>query len=392
MPVMATVRRFAIFPGLIICLLAAGTAAFAQLPAGLASLSAEERAEMAESYYLSGLQYRAVGGKDDLAEGMIALAFRLDPGLDPQAIADDPPPQLAPPAAVDTAEPAPVDTTAWTANLVVSKLLRVAGALLDGDAGAITDALDGSVYVARGSVTRGQAHGLLQALFERSSLTGVALSDIYDTGSMTVAPFGGTGALADAVQVSLEARMDLSDAVPFWAGRQRFVLRPVDGDWLISAVLFGDGQLPEGWSPAPMESAAAAERRLRAAADRTKEMADRAAVVQALLSGVDRFLEKDTDGVLAAIDDTLLLPDGSSVTHQGVRALLDAYFAASPYRGLDARDILTVGRAAPLGGGAGYRVEVSFEDRYQEALPPVRSGQSLDLREADGRWVVFAIS
>lgn len=371
---------------LIACLLAAGTAAFAQLPPGLASLPAAEKAEMAESYYLSGLQYRAVG-KDELAEGMIALAFRLDPALDPQAIADPAPPELAP-----AAMPAPVDTSAWTENLVVSKLLRVAGAFLDGDAGAITAALDGSVYVARGSVTRAQAHAVLQALFERNSLTGVALSDIYDTGSMTVAPYRGTGALADAVQVSLEARMDLSDAVPFWADRQRFVLRPVDGDWLISAVLFADARLPASWSPAPMESASATESRMRAAAARKQEMANRMAVEQALLDGVGRFLEKDADGVLAAIDSTLLLPNGSSVTPVIVRALLDRHFAATPYRSLDARDVITVGAAEPLGDGAGYRVEVSVAARYQEALPPIRSGQSVDLREADGRWVVFAIS
>ncbi len=383
---MATVRRFATFLGLIACLLAAGTAAFAQLPSGLASLSAEEQAEMAESYYLSGLQYRAVG-KDELAEGMIGLAFRLNPDLDPQAIADPSPPEIAPLVA-----PEPIDTTAWTENLVLSQLLRVAGAFLDGDAGAIAAALDGSVYVAGGSITRAQAHALLQALFERRSLAGVSLSDIYDTGSVMVAPYDGTGALADAFQVSLEARMDLSAAVPFWAARQRFVLRPVDGDWLVSAVLFSDARLPAGWSPAPLESAAAAERRMRAAAARKKEMADRTAVEQALLDGVDRFLEKDTDGLLAAVDSVVLLPNGSSVTHEALRALLDGYFASTPYRGLNARDVVAVGSAEPLGDGAGYRVELSFEDRYQEALPVVRSGQRLDLRDADGRWVVFAIS
>ena len=341
---------------------------------------------MAESYYLSGLQYRAAGN-EELAAGMIALAFRLDPDLDPQAIAEPPAPEIAPPLAAET-----TDTTSWTANLVVSKLLRVAGAFLDGDAGAITAALDGSVYVAGGSVTRAQAHAALQALFERYSLTGVTLSDVYDTDGTTVAPYVGTGALADAFQVSLQARMDLSSAVPFWAAEQRFVLRPVDGDWLISAVLFADARLPANWSPAPMESAAAAERRMRAAAARQKEMADRMAVGQALLDGVDRFLEKDTDGLLAAVASVVMLPDGTSATHGVLRALLDGYFASTPYRGLHARDIVDVSSVEPLGGGAGYRAELSFDDRYQEALPVVRSGQRLDLREADGRWVVFAIS
>ena len=388
--VMATVRRSATALGLIACLLAAGTPAFAQLPSGLATLSAEEKAELAESYYLSGLQYREVG-KDDLADGMIRLAFRLNPDLDPEAIAEPAPPEIAPPAAPSPPEPT-ADRTAWTANLVVSQLLRVAGAFLDGDAGAIVAALDGSVYVAGASVTRAQAHVVLDALFERHSLDGISLRDIYDVDGMSVAPYGGNGALADAFEVNLDARMDLSAAVPFWAAEQRFVLRPVDGVWLVSAVLFSDATPPANWSPAPMESADAAERRLRAAAARKQEAADRTAARQALLDGVDRFLEKDTDGTLAAVDRVVQNPDGSSVTREVLRALLDGYFARTPYRGLNARDIIAVGSAEPLGDGAGYRVELSFEDRYQEALPVVRSGQRLHLRDADGRWVIFAIS
>lgn len=387
---MVTVRRSATALGLIAFLLAAGTSAFAQLPSGLATLSAEKKAEMAESYYLSGLQYREVG-KDDLADGMIRLAFRLNPDLDPEAIADPPPPEIAPPAAPAAPEPA-ADTTAWTANLVVSQLLRVAGAFLDGDAGAIVAALDGSVYVAGAGVTRAQAHVVLDALFERHSLDGISLRDIYDIDGMSVAPYGGTGALAHAFEVRLDARMDLSAAVPFWAAEQRFVLRPVDGAWLVSAVLISDADLPANWSPAPMESAAAAERRMRAAAARKQEMADRTAVRQALLDGVDRFLEKDTDGTLAAVDRVVRNPDGSSVPRDVLRGLLEGYFARTPYRGLNASDIVAVGSAEPLGDGAGYRVELSFEDRYQEALPVIRSGQRLHLRDADGRWVIFAIS
>lgn len=387
---MANVRRSATALGLIAFLLAAGTPAFAQLPSGLANLSVERKAELAESYYLSGLQYREVG-KDDLADGMIRLAFRLNPDLDPEAIAEPSPPEIAPPAAPAPPEPA-ADTTAWTTNLVVSQLLRVAGAFLDGDAGAIVAALDGSVYVAGAGVTRAQAHVALDALFERHSLDGISLRDIYDIDGMSVAPYGGTGALAHAFEVNLDARMDLSAAVPFWAAEQRFVLRPVDGVWLVSAVLFSDADLPADWSPAPMESAAAAERRMRAAVARKQEMADRTAVRQALLDGVDRFLEKDTDGTLAAVDRVVQSPDGASVTRDMLRELLDGYFARTPYRGLNARDIIAVGSAEPLDDGAGYRVELSFEDRYQEALPVVRSGQRLHLRDADGRWVIFAIS
>ena len=369
-----------------------GTPAFA-VPADLAALPAEKKVEMAESYYLAGLQYREVG-KDELADGHIALAFRLNPDLDPEAIVDPQPRDITPPELPAPAEPA--DTTGWTSGLVISQLLRLASAFLAHDADAIVSMLDGSVFVAGMDVTRAQAHAALDALFERRSLAGISLAQIYDTDSVMAEPYGmGAGVLADAFQVSLDARMDLSSDVPFWGTEQRFVFRPAGHSWLVSAILFSDAQtLPANWSPAPMESAEAAEQRMRAAAARKRDMAERMAVARALLDGADRFLEKDTDGVLAAVDSQVLLAGGASVTRESLRATLDHYFASTPYRGLRAGDIITVGPVERLGSGDErvYRAEVSFEDRYQEALPSIRSGQSFDLRDADGRWVVFAIS
>ena len=206
----------------------------------------------------------------------------------------------------------------------------------------------------------------------------------------------GTGALADAFEVSVDARMDLSAAVPFWGTQQRFVLRPVGDTWLVSAILFSNEQrVPANWSPAPMESAAEAERRMSASDARNKALADRTSVVTAVLDGADRFLEKDTAGVLAAVDHEIRLPDGSAVTRESLRTMLDDYFGNSPYRGLTADEVITVGMVEALDaddGAARYRVEISFEAQYREAFPSFRSGQSLELRDADGRWVVYAIS
>ena len=144
-----------------------------------------------------------------------------------------------------------------------------------------------------------------------------------------------------------------------------------------------------------MESAAEAEGRMRASAARNKTLADRTSVVTAVLDGVDRFLEKDTAGVLAAVDHEIRLPDGSAVTRESLRTTLDDYFGNSPYRGLTADEVIEVGMVEALdadGGRARYRIEVSFEAHYQEAFPSFRSGQSLELRDADSRWVVYAIS
>ena len=388
---MATVRRLAAAVGLILCLFVLGAQAIA-LPADLATLPDDKKAEMAESYYLAGLQYREVG-KTNLADGMIRLAFSLNPDLDPELIAYPKPraitaPDLAP-------LPSPADTTSWTSSLVVSQLLRLASAFLAHDADAIVGMLDGSVYVAGMNVTRAQAHASLAALFERRSLAGISLSQIYDIDSVMVNPHAmGTRALSEAFEVSVDALMDLSAYVPFWGTEQRFVLRPIDNSWLVSAVLFSDTQMiPSSWSPA-VESTAAADQRLHAAATRKRDMAERMTVVQALLDGADRFLDKDTNGVLSAMDGQVLLPDGSSVTRESLRATLDQYFGITPYRGLRARDIIKVDSIEHLGPSAEstYRVDVSFEDRYQEALPSIRPEQSFDLRDADGRWVVFAIS
>jgi hypothetical protein len=370
-----------------------GTPAFA-LPAELAALPAEKKVEMAESYYLAGLQYREVG-KDELADGHIALAFRLNPDLDPEAIVDPQPRDITPPELTAPAEPA--DTTGWTSGLVVSQLLRLASAFLAHDADAIVSMLDGSVYVAGMNVTRSQAHAALDALFEQRSLTGISLAQIYDTDNVMAQRYEmGAGVLADAFQVTLDARMDLSADVPFWGTQQRFVLRPVGDTWLVSAILFSaEHQLPANWSPAPMESAADADRRMRASTARNRDIADRSAVAEAVIDGADRFLEKDTDGVLAAVDNAVRLPDGSSATRESLRTMLNDYFGRTPYRALRASEVITLGPVERLDGDDGsprYRVEVSFGDQYQEAFPSIRSGQSLDLRDADGRWVVFAIS
>ena len=241
---MATVRRFVTATGLVICLLALGMPALA-LPADLAALSPEKKAEMAESYYLAGLQYEDVG-KLDLAAGMRRLAFELNPALDPDAIGEQQREKIDLP---DRPSADPVDTTGWTSSLVVSQLLRLASAFLAHDSDAIVSMLDGSVYVAGMDVTRSQAHSALDALFAERSLTGIALGQIYDVDNVMAHRYGiGTGALADAFEVSLDARMDLSADVPFWGTQQRFVLRPVGDTWLVSAILFSDEQrVPANW-------------------------------------------------------------------------------------------------------------------------------------------------
>jgi len=373
-------------------LLALGTPAFA-LPADLAALPPEEKAEMAESYYLAGLQYEQVG-KLELAAGMRRLAFELKPDLDPEAIGEQQGEKIDLP---DRPPAEQVDTTGWTSSLVVSQLLRLASAFLAHDSDAIVSMLDGSVYVAGLDVTRSQAHTALDALFAERSLTGISLGQIYDVDNVMAHRYEpGRGALAEAFEVSLDARMDLSADVPFWGMQQRFMLRPVGDTWLVSAILFSDEQrIPVNWSPAPMESAAEAERRLRASAARSKALADRTSVAKAVIAGADRFLEKDTAGVLAAVDHEIRLPDGSALTRESLRTMLDDYFGRSPYRALTAGDVITIGVVEPLAGDDGrsrYRVQVSFEDRYQEAFPAFRSGQSLEIRDADGRWVLYAIS
>ena len=394
---MAVVRRFAIASLLLLGILLLGTPAFAQLPAELAEMPAEERAELAESYYLAGLQYREVGNLE-MAEGMTKLAFTLNPDLDPEAIAE---PQLP---TVDELPPPPDAVegddsgTAWTSQVMVSRLLRLASAFLAEDADAIVAALDGSIYLAGVDVTRAQAHAALQGLFDRVSLAGLTLAEIYDTDSIVVEPYAAAdGALADALQVTVTARVDLSAEVPFWSAEQRFVLRSVADTWLVSAVLSGSSeQPPTNWSPAAMEPDTAAERRMHAAVAREQDSAAQQAVAQTLLRGADRFLDKDTDGVLAVVDSSIRLPDGSSLARESLRAMLDFYFGRTPYRGLRARDVITVGPIEPLDpsadGAARYRAEVSFEEPYQEALPSIRPGQRFDLRHADGRWLVVAIS
>lgn len=76
---------------------------------------------------------------------------------------------------------------------------------------------------------------------------------------------------------------------------------------------------------------------------------------------------------------------------------MESYFSRTPYRALQSRDAITVRVVNILEptsphSAVRYRVEINFENQYQEALSLLRPGQRFDLQNFDGQWLVVAIS
>ena len=123
-------------------------------------LGPAERRELAEAYYLVGRQY-ALQGERAKALEFEGLAFHLDPGLDPAAIAGEAAPPGAPPARPQSGAAAGQEAPEAMQALLQSRFLRLVSAFLAEDTPTLLSLMDGSLWFAYSAITQSADTGAL---------------------------------------------------------------------------------------------------------------------------------------------------------------------------------------------------------------------------------------
>ena len=156
-----------------------------------ANLPRDERRTLAEAYYLVGQQYEQSGDRQKGAEYK-EMAYNIDPGLDPANIQLRDLPSAASLILEGKARLAAMPRTRVeaTQELIKSKFLRLVSAFLSKDTAAMLELMEGSVYFSDLGIelTQDQMQTQLNSFFASTDLSGLAPSEVFDLGSLTVSP------------------------------------------------------------------------------------------------------------------------------------------------------------------------------------------------------------
>lgn len=296
-----------------------------------ANLSADERKEMGESYYLVSRQY-AEQGEAGKARDFEEMAYRIYPQLDPAKIQVRDLPDAAALILAGRARlaGAPQARAQATQELIKGRFLRWISALLREDAPAMLALMDGSVYFTDLNVelTQAQIESQLEAFFAATDLSGLAPSEVWDLRSLTVSPVSGPWGETYALRV--RALRDFSKQVPFWSTDQQYLVRQYRGQWLIFSI---GGRLPPGaWTPKtpPVPRVSPAP-----------TAGPQPTIKAALLACLDKFLKKQVDeAALHFAREVEIIRLDTSLTREEIAATFEGYFEGSDFTGVAAQDVL----------------------------------------------------
>ncbi len=350
-------------------------------------LPQERRQELAEAYWLVGGQYMQTG-KDGKGRGFQELALRIDPGLDPNAIrledAASAEELIASSQVVFLEEP--------VEGLLRSRFTRLAGSFLLGDADSVLELLDGSITVDGAEVTRAQVRGQLDRFYADRSLRGLALSEVYDLGSLTFTanPPGCAPAWGETWRIDVQARKDYSGLIAFWRTNQRFYIHRRGNDWLFMAI----GSLPpDGWVPRePQRAVARAEQKPMGQESREVEMA--------FLKCLQYFLLEDIRSAREFLYPQLhILRLDQTISREEMIATFQGYFESKDFTGVTAQDVVDGNtlfvepsdRFAAEVGGPVYRLSVRSRLDLSERVPFWTRFQEYYFTRENGAWKIYAI-
>jgi hypothetical protein len=361
------------------------------------SMSMDERAKLAEDYYLAGSQYLQAGIRDKGREFQ-ELAFIMYPRLDPKSIRDLEQPQISELLARTTVSVAGPPEADAAPALVRSRLLRFAGSMLMQDTEAVLNCLDGSVYLTDmgREFTQAEAARAIEGLFATVSLRGIQPSRLYDLQSLRVEPASPelvARGWSGTYTAEIAAGMDLSRNLSIWTSRQRFYFRNSGGRWLIAA--YGQALPPAGWRPkAPAGTASIA----RAPAVSPAE--ERAAIEAAFLNCIARFMQKDADGAIMYFGPRVRLERlGATVSREELRNAFQSYFGSLDFGGLKTEDlvepqsvfVVETERFPDLASGNRYLLTVQTRLDLAEKIPFWTKFQEYYFTAVEGSWRIFAI-
>lgn len=199
-------------------------------------LTDQEKKEMAEAYYLSGMQYIKVG-EESKGNEFITMAFTIDPDLDPKGITEKESPSK--PSRPATPQQTIDDILAPPEGdievLLRSIFLRFVGALISEDVESALVLFDSSIFVESmdTSVTRDQAKRMFTTLFAEVSRLELPESKLklYNLETMKV-----SRSENGVYLLEINSLFDLSQKVPFWKHHQVFSVHKQEGSWVVFSI------------------------------------------------------------------------------------------------------------------------------------------------------------
>jgi hypothetical protein len=354
-----------------------------------------QRKATAESYWLVGKQYQSVGKSDEGSQFM-ALAKIIYPQLDPASIKDQQMPSAAELLAHGKASAIGAGASTVPTAALSSFFLRFVGALLDGNATAVTGFLDGSLYLTKVpvEVTRADAEPALASFFKDAPLSGLEPSAVYDldTVVITKAPQSMQTAWGETYTLSVNAKTDYSKYVSFWDMKQQYFVRRTPDGWRIFAL--GQNPPPLAWKPQSAAAVVAAAPPASTDAGLSKVIAD--GFTQAMTA----ILSKNADPALASMSQNVrFLRLRQTVTKEELKTSLLGYFDNPNFEQAPLGDVLDLDSIfvqpdkSPVDGieGPVYVLNVRAKADLSSTIPFWSTYQKYYFVQEDSQWVVFAI-
>lgn len=360
--------------------------------------SAAERKSLGESYWLAGRQYEAVG-KIEKGREFQQLARIIYPGLDPEAISESDQPSAAELLAAGRARPLGAGAETSSTQALNSFFLRFVGAMLDEDADAVSDFLDGTVFLSAlpGEVDREEMRGQLASLFDQVSLAGYTPGTVYDLDTIVVAraPQALAAVAGESWTLRVDAKADFSAALGFWEPQQQFFIRRAPAGLAIFAI--GQAAPPAAWRPRAVEAPAAASSVKPSVLTDSQASA---AIRDAFTGCLAAFLRKNADGALAFMaDDVAFLRLRQSVTKDELRISFQGYFESLDFDEAEVGDIIDTASLfvepaeSPVSGVGpkAYRLNAEAKVDLSATIPFLGKYQRYYFVQDGGDWKIFAI-
>ncbi|HTZ52044.1 MAG TPA: hypothetical protein VMF68_10315 [Spirochaetia bacterium] len=353
----------------------------------------DQRQKVAESYWLAGKQYTAVGKSDKGSEYM-ALAKVIYPQLDPASIKDAELPSAAELLAQGRTTTIGAGAGGIPSGSLNSFFLRFVTSMVERDAAGTAGFLDGSVYLARvpGEVSRSDAQSSFESFFKQQSMAGVEPSSVYDLATAAISPVSTDqrAKWGEAYTYSITAKADYPD-LPFWESNQRFYIHKEGTDWYIFAI----GQNP----PLSFSPRKAPESEAQPPAAATDADA-RAAIQAAFQDCMESILKKDADTALTHMSDSIhFLRLRQTVTRNELKVTLEGYFDKPGFGENSLSDVLDTGSIfvqpveSPVDGitSAVYELNVRARADVSQSVPFWSDYQKYYFVQDGSNWLIFAI-
>jgi hypothetical protein len=354
-----------------------------------------DQQKVAQSYWLAGAQYQAVGKTEKGAEYK-ALARVIYPQLDPAEIKDVTLPSAAELLAQGRTTTIGAGAGEIPSGTLNSFFLRFVSSLAEKNAAAAAGFMDGSIYLSKtkSEMTRADAESELDGFFRDSPAAGREPSSIYELDTAVIAPVSTEmrKAWGETYTYTVAAKADYASQLSFWEPRQKFFIHKVGPDWYILAE--GQAAPPLTWMPRKAEAVQAQPPAAAADADARK------LVTEAFETCMGAILKKDADGALEHMSGNIrFMRLRQTVSKEELKTSLQGWFDNAGFTEGPLADVMDLGgifvqpAASPVEGVTGDVYELNVRSRVDlsSSIPFWSSYQKYYFVQEGAGWMIFAI-